>query len=430
MVQLVERAQDEKAAVQRLADRIAQVFVPTVISLALLTGLSWVLISGSTERAWSAALAVLIVACPCALGLATPTALFVSSGRGAQLGIFIKGYEALEQSRAIDTVLIDKTGTVTEGRSEVVEVCTARGMSSEVLLGYAGAVEHTSEHVIAQAIASAARGRRPLRPVEGFQPLPGLGAEGTVERHLVVLGNRSLMDDRGMPIPDDVVAVVEGWSDAGFTVVFAAVDGRVMGALAIADVVKASARLAVDHLRELGLTCILLTGDSRAAAGPVATAIGADQVIAEAGPEAKVGEVRRLQSEGRTVAFVGDGVNDGPALSAADLGLAIGSGTDVALQAADMILVRDTLETIPLAITLARRTLRTINGNLMWAFVYNLAAIPLAVSGLLNPLIAGASMALSSSFVVWNSSRLRRVGDEPSGTPIASEVNDAPVPVG
>ena len=416
MVRLVEEAQNEKASVQRLADRIAAVFVPAVLVVAAVTFVAWLGTGGSTQRAFSAALAVLIIACPCSLGLATPTALFVASGRGAQLGIFIKGYPALERSRVVDVVVLDKTGTVTEGTMQVVEFFTSAGVERRDLLYRVGTVEQASEHVIGAAVAAFGRGEcGPLGEVDAYRPLPGLGAEGTVDGRRVVLGSPRLFATRGEAVPADVAAVRADWERAGRTAILVAVDGAVVGAIALADTVQPTAARAVDRLHALGLRCILLTGDNHGAGAAVGSAIGVDEVVADAVPAEKVALVRHLQEAGRSVAFIGDGVNDGPALTAADLGLAVGSGTDVAIHAADMILLSDDLTVVPMAIGLARRTLRTIHGNLAWAFAYNLAAIPLAAAGLLNPLIAGASMALSSSFVVWNSSRLRTFGRPPRG---------------
>ena len=411
MVRLVEEAQNEKASVQRLADRIAAVFVPTVLVISAITFAGWLWSGGSTQRAFSAALAVLIIACPCSLGLATPTALFVASGRGAQLGIFIKGYQSLERSRVVDVVVLDKTGTVTEGSMQVVDFYAASAVDRKDLLRQIGAVERASEHAIGTAVAEFARGEcGALGEVDAYVPLPGLGAEGLVDGRRVVLGSPKLFATRGEAVPPAIGAVRAAWEDSGRTTILVAVDGAVVGALALADAVRPSAVRAVDELHTLGLRCILLTGDNKGAAEVVGTAIGVDEVVSDALPSEKVALIRRLQDEGRAVAFIGDGVNDGPALTRADLGLAVGSGTDVAIHAADMILLSDSLTVVPTAIGLARRTLRTIHGNLVWAFVYNLAAIPLAAVGLLNPLIAGASMALSSSFVVWNSSRLRKYG--------------------
>jgi cation-transporting P-type ATPase A/B/Cu+-exporting ATPase len=409
LVALVENAQAQKAAIQRLADRISGVFVPAILALSVLTLAGW-LVAGSTgQQAFSAALAVLIIACPCALGLATPAALVVASGRGAQLGIFIKGYEALESSRSVDTVVLDKTGTVTTGMMAVTGVTQAPGTSRPDLLRHAGAVEQASEHAVAAAITAAACAELgSLPPADGFTALPGLGARGVVDGHEVIVGREKLLRDCGLVIPAELAAQGEAWGQAGRTVVLAGWDGQGRGAVAVADTVKPSAAAAACALRDLGLRIILLTGDNQATAETVAAEAGIGEVIAGAMPADKVAVITALQAQGRSVAMVGDGVNDGPALAAADLGLAIGSGTDVAICAADMILLRDDLGTVPEAIKLARATLATIRRNLAWAFGYNIAAIPLAAAGFLNPLIAGAAMAASSVFVVANSVRLRR----------------------
>lgn len=415
MVRLVEEAQSGEAAVQRLADRISAYFVPAVLALSVLTLAGWLLFTGSTERSFSAALAVLVIACPCALGLATPTALMVASGRGARLGIFIKGYQAMESTRTVDTVVLDKTGTVTEGRMSLVEVFCAKGVERAELLRLAGAVEDCSEHPVAAAIASAARTELAELPrVESFGNEPGLGASGLVDGHTVLAGRQKLFTDRGMVLPDELDDLRRDWERRGRTTVILARDGEFIGLFALTDLVKSSARAAVAELHQLGLSTVLLTGDNEATAHAVAEEIGAQRVIAGVLPDDKAREVRRLQGEGRAVAVVGDGVNDAPALATADLGMAIGAGTDVAIDAADLILVRDDLAVAPDSIKLARATLRTIRGNLIWAFGYNVAAIPLAAAGLLNPLIAGAAMALSSLFVVSNSMRLRRFSPESS----------------
>jgi P-type Cu+ transporter len=411
LIALVERAQADKSGVQRLADRICGVFVPLVLAAAALTLAGWLAAGSPAEPAVSAALAVLIIACPCALGLATPAALVVACGRGAQLGIFIKGYQALEASRSVDTIVLDKTGTVTTGAMTVIAVRSAPGTSREVLLRRLGGVEDASGHPVAAAVSAAARAElRDLPRAGGFESLPGLGARGIIEGQEVIVGREKLLRDRGTTVPADLVSQCAEWERAGRTVVLAGWGGRARGAVAVADTVKASAAAAVAALRGLGLRTVLLTGDSPAVAETVAAEIGADEVIAGALPGDKVAVVRDLQARGRRVAVAGDGVNDGPALAASDLGLALGTGTDVAISAADLILLRDDLGVIPEAIRLARATLATIRRNLAWAFGYNIAAIPLAAAGFLNPLIAGAAMAASSAFVVASSIRLRRFG--------------------
>jgi P-type Cu+ transporter len=408
LVGLVESAQSQKAAIQRLADRICTVFVPAVLAASGLTLAGWLLAGGTAESAFSAALAVLIIACPCSLGLATPAALMVACGRGAELGIFIKRYEALEASRAVDTVVLDKTGTVTTGVMAVTGVLAA-GVSREALLRHAGAVEEASEHPVAAAISEVAHKELGQLPqASGFAAMPGLGARGSVDGHVVVVGREGLLRQEGMTVPASVADQCRRWEQAGCTTVLAGWDGEVRGAVAVADTVKPSAAAAVAALRRLGLRTVLLTGDSQATAEAVAAAVGTDEVIATALPDRKVAVIAGLQAAGHRVAMVGDGMNDGPALAAADLGLALGTGTDVAITAADLILLRDDLGAVPDAIALARSTLATIRGNLTWAFGYNIAAIPLAAAGFLNPLIAGAAMAASSAFVVGNSVRLRR----------------------
>jgi P-type Cu+ transporter len=411
LVALVEQAQSQKAAIQRLADRISAVFVPAVLVASGLTLAGWLAAGSPAEHAFSAALAVLIIACPCALGLATPAALMVACGRGAQLGIFIKGYKALESSRAVDTVVLDKTGTVTTGVMAVAGVHPAAGVGREALLRYAGAVEQASEHPMAAAISAEAREELgPLPQAAGFAAMPGLGARGSVHGHEVVIGREGLFRQREMTVPAQVADQCHRWEQAGRTTMLAGWDGQVRGAIAVADTVKPSAAAAVARLRRLGLRTVLLTGDSQATAQAVAAETGTDEVIAGAPPGHKVDVIRGLQAQGHRVAMVGDGVNDGPALAVADLGLALGTGTDVAISAADLILLRDDLGAVPDAIALARSTLAVIRGNLAWAFGYNIAAIPLAAAGFLNPLIAGAAMAASSAFVVGNSVRLRRFG--------------------
>ncbi len=409
LIAMVEQAQADKAGIQRLADRICAVFVPCVLACAALTLAGWLLAGSTAEHAFSAALAVLIIACPCALGLATPAALVVASGRGAQLGIFIKGYQALESSRTIDTVVLDKTGTVTSGRMTVTGVRAVPGTGKTSLLRYAGSVEQASEHAVAAAVAQAARAERvPLTPPGDFAALPGLGARGTVAGHQVILGREKLFADRAITVPADLAAWCRSREQAGCTTVLVSWDGVTRGALAVTDTVKPSAAPAVAALRRLGLRPVLLTGDNAATAEAVAAAADIDEVISGALPAAKSQVITDLQAAGRSVAMVGDGVNDAPALAAAQLGLALGSGTDVAIGAADMILLRDDLEAVPDAIRLARATFRTIRRNLAWAFCYNLLALPLAALGFLNPLVAAATMTLSSVFVVWNSLRLRR----------------------
>lgn len=408
MLELVEQAQLQKASVQRLADRISSVFVPTVMAGAIITFVGWMLVVGSVESAFSAALAVLIIACPCALGLATPAALRVASGRGAQLGIFFKGHQGLETSKTVDTVVLDKTGTVTQGRMELADIAVLPGVEPGELLYAAGALEQASEHAVATAIAGAAAREFPnLTQATDFASLPGLGASGLVDGRQILVGKPVLLSQNGVAIPNDMLARCTTWEVMSKTAVLVARDGSTIGAIALADAVKPSAASAIHDLQRLGLKCILLTGDNQATARAVAAEVGIREVVAGALPSDKVRVIRDLQAHGHSVAMVGDGVNDAPALVQADLGLAIGSGTDVAINAADLILVRDDLGVVPDAIRLARSTMRTIRGNLVWAFGYNVVAIPLAASGRLDPLIAGAAMALSSAFVVWNSSRLR-----------------------
>ena len=409
LIAMVEQAQAQKAGIQRLADRICAVFVPCVLASSVLTLAGWLAAGSTAEHAFSAALAVLIIACPCALGLATPAALVAASGRAAQLGIFIKGYQALESSRAIDTVVLDKTGTVTTGRMTVTAVQPAQGTARGDLLRYAGSVEQASEHAVAAAVtALAAQEAVPLAPAVDFAALAGLGARGVVDGHEVTVGRDRLFADRGITVPADLAGWCGAQEEAGRTTVLVAWDEQIRGALAVADTVKPSAAPAVTSLRALGLRPVLLTGDNAATAAAVGAAAGINEVISGALPAAKAQVVADLEAAGRRVAMVGDGVNDAPALAAARLGLALGSGTDVAICAADMILLRDDLAAVPDAIALARATFRTIRRNLAWAFCYNLLALPLAALGFLNPLIAAATMTLSSVFVVWNSLRLRR----------------------
>ena len=412
MARLVEDAQSGKAQVQRLADRVAGVFVPIVIGIAVATLGGWIGAGYPVEAAFTAAVAVLIIACPCALGLATPTALLVGTGRGAQLGILIKGPEVLESTRRVDTVVLDKTGTVTTGTMTLVDVQPGAGVDRDQLLAYAGAVEAASEHPIAQAIARAATDRTGALPaVTEFRNHPGLGVSGTVtvdgQEHRVLAGRPALLTEHGAQLDDRLTETLAAAEDAGRTAVLVAWDGAAQGVLAVADAVKDTSADAVAQLKALGLTPVLLTGDNARVAHQVAAEVGIDQVIAEVLPEDKVEVVRRLQGEGKVVAMVGDGVNDAAALAQSDLGLAMGTGTDVAIEAADLTLVRGDLRAAADAIRLSRRTLATIKGNLFWAFAYNVAAIPLAALGLLNPMLAGAAMAFSSVFVVSNSLRLR-----------------------
>ncbi|MGW1668390.1 heavy metal translocating P-type ATPase [Streptomyces sp. NPDC002324] len=410
MAKLVEDAQNGKASAQRLADRISAVFVPVVIALALGTAGFWLGDGAGLTAAFTAAVAVLIIACPCALGLATPTALLVGTGRGAQLGILIKGPEVLESTRAVDTVVLDKTGTVTTGRMTLLAVHPSDGTDEAEVLRLAGALEHASEHPVARAVAEAALTRIGSLPApEDFANVPGLGVQGIVDGHAVLVGRERLLADWAMELPDTLARARAQVEASGRTAVVAAWDGEARAVLEVADAVKETSAEAITRLRALGLRPILLTGDNRAVAESVAREVGiADEdVIAEVLPQDKVDVVKRLQGQGRSVAMVGDGVNDAAALARADLGLAMGTGTDAAIEAGDLTLVRGDLRAAADAIRLARRTLGTIRTNLFWAFAYNVAALPLAAAGLLNPMFAGAAMAFSSVFVVGNSLRLR-----------------------
>jgi P-type Cu+ transporter len=410
LIRLVEQAQAAKASVQRVADRVCGVFVPAVLCAAALTLAGWLLAGSSAAHAFSAGLAVLIIACPCALGLATPAALVAACGRGATLGIFIKGYQPLETSRSVKVVVLDKTGTVTTGQMSVTDVAAVDGTARAELLRYAGAVEQASEHAVAAAVSAAAKAEcGPLPQADRFRALPGLGARGTVDGHEVVIGREKLFADRGLPVPDALAQQRLSWERDGRTAVLIGWDGAVRGAVAVADTVKPSARAAVTRLRALGLHPVLLTGDNEATARAVAAAVGIEEVIAGTMPDGKAAVIAAIQASGRPVAMVGDGVNDAPALAAADLGLALGSGTDVAICAADLILLSDDLGAVPDAVRLARATFRTIRVNLVWAFGYNVAVIPLAALGFLNPVLASAAMTLSSVFVVSNSLRLQRL---------------------
>jgi len=416
IARLVAEAQAGKAPIQRLADRVSAVFVPVVMGISLATLVAWLLVSGDPAAAFTAAVAVLIIACPCALGLATPTALMVGTGRGAQLGILIKGPEILEQTRRVTTIVLDKTGTVTEGRMSVADVIPAPGVEPAEILRLAGAAEDASEHPIARAIAQRARedlGQLPL--TESFTNRAGLGIEAVVNGHAVLVGRPSFLADWGLEFSEGLVTARAEAEREGKTVVAVAWDGEMRGLLAVADRIKPTSAEAVAELRSLGLTPVLLTGDNEATGRAVAAQVGIERVLANVLPHEKEAEIRRLQEAGEAVAMVGDGVNDAPALAQADLGLAIGTGTDVAIEASDLTLVSGDLRAAADAIRLSRKVLGTIKGNLFWAFAYNVAAIPLAVVGLLNPIIAAAAMAVSSLFVVSNSLRLRRFSSRREG---------------
>ncbi|MGN7781282.1 heavy metal translocating P-type ATPase [Mycolicibacterium sp. 22603] len=406
MVRLVEEAQTQKANAQRLADRISAVFVPVVLGLAMLTAVGWLVVSGDVDRAVAAGLAVVVIACPCALGLATPTAMMVASGRGAQLGIFLKGHQALEAIRDVDTVIFDKTGTLTTGQAAVTSVIPAADWAESDVLALAAAVESGSEHTIGRAIV-AAHADRELLPVSDFHADAGSGVTGMVGDVRAAVG-RPPWVGRGRVVPAELAAARKNGESRGETVVFVAAGDLVCGALTIADAVKDSAADAVAALHVAGMRTMLVTGDNARTAEVIAAQVGIDEVVAEVLPEGKVEVIDGLRAQGRVVAMVGDGINDGPALARADLGLAIGRGTDVAIGAADIILVRDDLLSVPMALGLARTTIRTIRTNMFWAFGYNVAAIPIAMAGLLNPLIAGAAMAMSSFLVVSNSLRIKK----------------------
>ena len=418
MARLVEDAQSGKAEVQRLADRISGVFVPIVIALSVATLAVWLGGGFGISAAFTAAVAVLIIACPCALGLATPTALLVGTGRGAQLGILIKGPEVLESTRKIDTVVLDKTGTVTTGKMTLLGIVTTEDTTDDEVLRLAGAVEDSSEHPIAQAIARGAAQRVGTLPTpESFKNIEGRGVQGIVHGHLVIVGRPSLLEDWSITMNADLAGAKADAEASGQTAVVVAWDGAVRAVLVVADAIKDTSAEAITQLKALGLTPVLLTGDNQTVAERVAAQVGIDRVIAEVLPQDKVDVITRLQSEGKVVAMVGDGVNDAAALAQADLGLAMGTGTDVAIEAADLTLVRGDLRSAADAIRLARRTLSTIKVNLFWAFAYNVAAIPLAALGLLNPMLAGAAMALSSVFVVSNSLRLRTFKSQADNPP-------------
>jgi Cu+-exporting ATPase len=401
IMRLVNEAQASTAPVQRLADRVSAVFVPTALGIAGVTLIGWLVAGRPASEAFTAAVAVLIIACPCALGLATPTAIMVGTGRGASLGVIIKGGEVLEATRQVNHLVVDKTGTVTEGRMELVSVTAALGTDRSEVLQRAASVESRSEHPVGEAIVAAAPD---IQPVSGFQNLPGLGVRATVDGVEVVVGRIQLFDE----VHEDLLAAMAEAEDTGGTAVLAGWDGTARGVLVVADRIRPTSAEAVAAFRDLGLDVTLLTGDNARTAQAVASAVGIDRVVAEVMPEDKDAEIQRLQAEGQVVAMVGDGINDAPALARSDLGIAVGTGTDVAIETSDLTIVSGDLRAVADAIALSRQTLATIKGNLFWAFAYNTAAIPLAALGILNPMIAAGAMGFSSVFVVTNSLRLRR----------------------
>jgi cation-transporting ATPase V/Cu+-exporting ATPase len=409
IVRLVEEAQGSQAPVQRLADRIAGVFVPIVLAVAAAAFAGWAAFGGDSTRGLVAAVTVLIIACPCALGLATPTAILVGTGRGAALGVLIRGGEVLERSARIDTVVFDKTGTLTKGEMGLTDVVPAAGVDEADLLARAAAVEDGSEHPVGRAILAGARARGvAVPPATRFVAIPGRGVRGEVHGRIVHVGRLALAVEAGLSIAPEVEAEAARLEDEGKTAVLAGWDGRVQGVLAVADTLKEHAGVALDRLRSLGVATVMITGDNRRTAEAIARQVGIDRVLADVLPDDKVAEVRRLQADGQVVAMVGDGINDAPALVQADLGIAIGTGTDVAIESSDVTLLSGDVEGVPTAVRLARQTYRTIVENLAWAFAYNIVLIPLAAAGLLNPIIAGAAMAFSSVSVVTNSLRLIR----------------------